>query len=173
MHVRPREERALTLAIRSVLGGDHTTLCFTAGHGELSSRRAAATARACSWPRRALRDLLDKSNYDLKSVETAAPDAHERLRGCSVVVIAGPQAPFATDEAARLRTWLLEGGSLFATVGPIEGSTDTGMVGAGLDAVLAPFGIALDDDLVHDLDPAARSPTCTAKASSSRRTPIP
>lgn len=29
---------------------------------------------------------------------------------------------------------------------------------AGLDAVLAPFGVALDDDLVHDLEPSASIP---------------
>jgi hypothetical protein len=158
VHVRPREERALTQAIRSVLGGVHTTLCFTVGHGELSLDPDRSDREGLQLASAGLRDLLDKSNYDLRSVDTSGPDTHERLRGCSVVVIAGLQAAFSADEAARLRTWLLEGGSLFAAVGPIEGSTDNGMVGAGLDAALAPFGMALDDDLVHDLDPAAAIP---------------
>jgi hypothetical protein len=57
-----------------------------------------------------------------------------------------------------MRTWLLGGGSLFATVGPIESATPTGTTGAGLDSALAPFGIALDDDLVHDLDAAVSIP---------------
>jgi hypothetical protein len=158
VHVRPREERALTQAIRSVLGGDRVTLCFTVGHGELSLDPDRSDRESLQLAAAGLRDLLDKSNYDLRSVETSAPAAHEALRGCSVVVIAGQQAAFSPEEAGRLRTWLLEGGSLFATVGPIEGSTETGMVGAGLDPALAPFGIALDDDLVHDLDPAASIP---------------
>jgi hypothetical protein len=161
-HVRPREERALTRAIRSVLGGDRATLCFTVGHGELSLDPDRSSDDHLQLAGAGLRDLLDKSNYDLKSVETSAPDAHEPFRGCSVVVIAGQLAPFSADEADRLRTWLLEGGSLLATVGPIESSadssTDTGMVGAGLDRALAPFGIALDDDLVHDPDPAVSIP---------------
>ncbi len=33
---RPREERALTQAIRAVIGGERARLCFTVGHGELS-----------------------------------------------------------------------------------------------------------------------------------------
>ena len=36
VHVKPREERALTRAIRSVLGGEKAKLCFTVGHGELA-----------------------------------------------------------------------------------------------------------------------------------------
>ena len=158
VHVRPREERALTQAIRSVIGGERATLCFTVGHGELSLDPDRSDREGLQLSSAGLRDLLDKSNYDLRSVDTSAPDAHEPFRGCSVVVIAGLQAALSADEASRLRAWLLSGGSLFATVGPIESSTDTGMTGAGLDDALAPFGIALDDDLVHDVDPASSIP---------------
>ena len=48
--------------------------------------------------------------------------------------------------------------SLFAAVGPVPGPTDTGMTSAGLDDALAPFGIALDDQLVHDLEPSVSIP---------------
>ncbi len=157
VHVRPREERALTQAIRSVLGSDRATLCFTVGHGELSLDPDRSDREGLQLAAAGLRDLLDKSNYELKSVETSGP-AHDPFVGCSVVVVAGQQAPFSPDEANRLRTWLLDGGSLFASVGPIESATPTGTIGAGLDPALAPFGIALDDDLVHDLDPAASVP---------------
>ncbi len=154
VHVKPREERALTQAIRSVLGGEKAKLCFTVGHGELDLDAGHDEREALD----AVRDLFEKSNYDLASVDAAAPSAHEPFEGCTVVVIAGMQAPFAPTEANRLRTWLLEGGALLAAVGPIEGKTATGMTDAGLDEVLAPFGIALDDQLVHDLDPNASIP---------------
>jgi hypothetical protein len=153
-HVKPREERALTQAIRNVRGGDKAQLCFTVGHGEVSLE-SANDERQSLGP---VRTLLEKDNYELRSVDAAAPDAHEPFRGCSVVVIAGPHAPFAPDEANRLRTWLLQGGSLFAAIGPIEGTSDTGLVAPGLDDVLSPFGIALDDDLVHDLDASVSIP---------------
>jgi hypothetical protein len=154
VRVKPREERALTQAIRGVLGGERARLCFTAGHGELSLE---PTKGEREWLGE-VRNLLEKSNYELVTVDTTPPDAHEPFKGCGAVVIAGPRVPFGADETNRLRSWLLEGGSLLAAVGPVEADTPTGMTGAGLDEALAPFGIALDDDLVHDADPAAAIP---------------
>jgi hypothetical protein len=163
VHVRPREERALTQAIRSVLGGQRSTLCFTVGHGELSLDPDRSDREGLQLASAGLRDLLDKSNYDLRSVDMVGPDAHEPFKGCSVVVIAGLQAPFSTDEASHLRSWLLQGGNLLATIGPIESQTESGMAGAGLDDALSPFGIALDDDLVHEADPANSIPDTHAE----------
>jgi hypothetical protein len=154
VRVKPREERALTQAIRGVLGGEKARLCFTVGHGELALEPGRDEREALG----AVRDLLEKNNYELASVDTTAPDAHEPFAGCSVVVIAGLRSPFAPAESNRLRTWLLEGGNLLAAVGPVEGKTETGMSPAGLDDPLAPFGIALDDLLVHDLDPSVSIP---------------
>ncbi|HXN34430.1 MAG TPA: GldG family protein, partial [Polyangiaceae bacterium] len=150
VHVRPREERALTQAIRSVLGGDKARLCFTTGHGELSLEPGKDEREWLG----SLRDLLEKGNYELASADVTAPGAHEPFADCTTVVIAGARSPFAPAEANRLRTWLLGGGSLLAALGPIESGTETGMAPSGLDEVLAPFGIALDDDLVHDGDPS-------------------
>jgi hypothetical protein len=151
---RPREERALTQAIRSVVGGERARLCFTVGHGELSIERGKDERDSLG----ALRDLLEKNNYDLASVDAAAPGASEPFAGCAGVVLAGPSAPFSSTEATRLRAWLLTGGSLLAAVGPMDGDTPTGMVPAGLDEVLGPFGIGLDDVLVHDVDPSRAVP---------------
>jgi hypothetical protein len=159
-HVRPGEERALTQAIRHVLGGDRAKLCFTEGHGELSIDPGRDDRESLG----VLRDLLDKSNYDLASVDTTGPGAHEPYEGCSVVVLAGPSAPFAPDEANRLRAWLMQGGSMLAVVGPIGASSDTGLQPAGLDDALAPFGIALDDDLVHDTDSSVSIPDTNGEA---------
>jgi len=150
VHVRPREERALTQAIRNVLGGEKAKLCFTVGHGELSVEADRDEREGLG----GVRDLLEKDNYELASIDLGAPlvgDARP-LAGCTVAVVAGPQAPFAPAEAARLRTWLMEGGNLLAVIGPLDASTPTGLTPAGLDDVLAPFGIALDDVVVHDLD---------------------
>lgn len=149
VHVRPREERALTQAIRSVLGGSKARLCFTTGHGELSLEPGKDEREWLG----GLRDLLEKGNYELASVDLSSLGAREPFADCTVAVIAGARSPFAPAEANRLRTWLLEGGSLLAALGPIEAGTDTGMAPAGLDDVLSPFGIAFDDDLVHEIDP--------------------
>jgi hypothetical protein len=154
VHVKPREERELTQAIRAVLGGEKAKLCFTVGHGELTLDPGKDEREWLG----ALRDLLEKNNYELTSADTTAPDAHEPFTGCDAVVVAGPRSPFAVDEANRLRSWLLQGGSLFAALGPMDAKTPTGVTPAGLDEVLGPFGIALDDDLIHDLDPGVAIP---------------
>jgi len=151
---RPREERALTQAIRSVVGGEKAKLCFTVGHGELALEPGRDEKEGLG----AVRTLLEKDNYELASVDVAAPNAYEPFAGCAVAIIAGMRAPFAPAEANRLRTWLLAGGSLLAAVGPVEASTDTGLISAGLDDALTPFGIALDDQLVHDLEPNVAIP---------------
>ncbi|MBV9945555.1 MAG: Gldg family protein [Myxococcales bacterium] len=155
VHVRPREERALTQAIRSVLGGEKAKLCFTSGHGELALDAGRDERELLG----SVRDLLENSNYTLATVDLAAPGrGGEPLAGCTVAVVAGAHAPFAPAEANRLLAWLLDGGSLFLAIGPVEAATTTGMEPAGLEAVLSPFGIALDDDLVHEVDPTASIP---------------
>jgi gliding motility-associatede transport system auxiliary component len=154
VHVRPREERALTQAIRNVLAGEKATICFTTGHGELS---LDAGRDEREWLG-GLRDLLEKGNYETASVDVADPSAQSPLANCSVAVIAGAREPFAPAESNRLRAWVMAGGSLLAAMGPIESPAGTGMSSSGLDDVLAPFGIALDDDLVHDLEPSVAIP---------------
>jgi hypothetical protein len=154
VHVKPREERALTQAIRSVLGGEKARLCFTVGHGELSLEGEHDEREGMG----ALRDLLEKNNYQLSSVDLTVPGAdHEPFAGCTVAVIAGMRAPFAPEESNRLRTWLMQGGTLLAAVGPLDPGA-AGALPAGLDDALAPFGIALEDDLVHDLEPSVSIP---------------
>ena len=135
--VRPREERALTGAIRNVLGGTKTKVCFTVGHGELSPADAGERGAG------ALKEVLDKDNYAVALVDLAAPNVPKPLDDCTLAVVAGLRAPFAKEEAERLRTWLLEGGNLLLAASPTAGPV-------GLERVLGPFGIALDDDVVTE-----------------------
>ena len=157
LHVRPREERALTRAIRSVLGGEKASekprLCFTIGHGELSLDARSDERDSLG----GVRDLLEKDNYALVSVDAAVPDAHEPFAGCAVAVLAGPRAPFTPAEADRLRAYLLQGGNLLAVVGPAD-AVDGTEPPAGLDPAIGPFGIGLDDVVVHDVDPEVSIP---------------
>jgi hypothetical protein len=154
VHVKPHEERALTQGLRNVLGGERAKLCFTVGHGELSLEPERADGEWLG----TVRDLLQKNNYELASVDVGAPDAHEPFAGCHVVVVAGPHAPFAPAEESRLRAWALEGGSVLLALGPVDGNTDTGMSPSGLEGVLEPFGIAANEELVHDTDAAVAIP---------------
>jgi ABC-type transport system involved in cytochrome c biogenesis permease component len=144
--VKPREEQALTGAIRNVLGGERTKLCFTSGHGEMSPLDVGEQGAGL------LKDVLEKDNYDVVAIDPGAPNAPEPFKGCAVVVVAGMRGAFTKDEAERLRTYLLAGGNLLLAASPIPGESTTGLVGAGLERALAPFGIALDDDLVVEQD---------------------
>jgi hypothetical protein len=143
---KPKEEQAITGAIRNVLGAEKARLCFTAGHGELSLADGSDKGLGL------VKDILEKDNFAPVTVDTTEPNAHEPFKGCGVVVIAGALGAFTEDEDARLRTYLLEGGSLLAALSPINAESATGMAPAGIEAALSPFGIALDDDLVFETD---------------------
>jgi hypothetical protein len=153
--VKPREERALTGAIRNVMGGTKTKVCFITGHGEMSPADPAERGASV------IKEVLDKDNYVVATVSLAATGASagaSPLEGCGVAIIAGLLEPFEKSEAERLRTWLLEDGNLFIAASPILGGADparpAGIVApllpSGLERVLGPFGIALDDDVVTE-----------------------
>ncbi len=149
---KPREEQALTFAIRNVTSGERTRLCFTTGHEEMSTRDGGPQGASV------LTGLLEKDNYEVVDVDPKDPATKEPFKGCAVVVVAGPRSPFTPDEEARLRTYLMTGGNLLAAVSPLGAPTDTGLVPAGLDAALAPFAIALDEDVVIERDGARTVP---------------
>jgi len=144
--VKPKEEQALTAAIRNVIGGDRAKLCFTVGHGEMSPLDPGDRGAA------QLKDVLEKDNYEVTVVDPGAPNAAEPFKGCTVAVVAGLRGGFTKDESERLRTYLLGGGNLLLAASPVPGDTPTGLVPAGLERVLLPFGIALDDDVVLERD---------------------
>ena len=149
---KPREEQAITGAIRNVLGGDKPKLCFTSGHGELSLTDGSAEGLGV------LNDILVKDNYETATVDTTEPNANEPFKGCGVVVIAGARGPFGKDEEGRLRTYLMEGGNLLACLSPINAAAETGMVAPGIEDAIAPFGIGLDEDMIFELDPREAIP---------------
>ena len=106
-----------------------------------------------------MQEILLKDNYEPETVDTTDPNAHEPFKGCAVVIIAGPRGDFSKEEEARLKTYLLEGGSLLAAISPINASNEAGMVPPGIAEAIAPFGIGMDDDLVFEPDPALSLPS--------------
>jgi hypothetical protein len=143
---KPREEQAITSAIRNVIGGEKPKLCFTSGHGEAPLKQGGDDGLLY------LDDVLEKDNYTTTVVDTTAQDAHDPFAGCAVVIIASPRAAFSKDEAARLKSYLLLGGNAFIAASPINADSTSGMASLGLEEALAPFGIAADDDLVIETD---------------------
>jgi hypothetical protein len=144
--VKPREERALTGAIRNVLDREKAKICFTTGHGEMAISDASDRGVGV------LKDVLEKDNYEVVAVDSSAPNAEGAFEPCAVVAIAGMRGAFTKEETERLRTYLLEGGNLLLAASPVNGDTPSGFVPPNLERALAPFGIALDEDLVVEED---------------------
>ncbi|OKH45355.1 GldG family protein [Phormidium tenue] len=126
-------ERTLTNALDQVVSARPLTVYFTQGHQEFTIDGSdtgflqAATA------------LEDKSAVvqplDLSQTSTVPEDA-------SVVVVAGPAAEFFEPEVNALQTYLNGGGSLMLLIDP--------RTSPGLDTLLDPWGITLDDRIVLD-----------------------
>jgi len=151
---KPREEQAITGAIRRVIAGDKTKLCFMSGHGERAIEDGSEDGLG------ALRDILDKDNYETVSVDTTPQNAYEPFKGCDVLLVAAPRPQAArglgalTDaEQNRVRTYLLSGGNLLLAIG-----AEAREAAPGWSKILEPFGIGLDDLLVIEGDPTLAFP---------------
>jgi hypothetical protein len=145
---KPREEEALTQAIRNVLGGMKSIICFTMGHGEMSLDDG--TDRGLGQ----LKVVLEKDNFVTRTIDTTAPDARDPFKGCDVTAVIGPRGPFKKEESEMLRTYALSGGNILVASSPITADTKSGMQGAGLEPLLDPFGIKLADALAVERDPS-------------------
>jgi ABC-type uncharacterized transport system involved in gliding motility auxiliary subunit len=135
-NVSPSErlsERTLTNALDQLVSDRALTVYFTQGHQEFAIDGSdtgflqAATA------------LQDKSAVvqplDLSKTKDVPQDA-------SVVVVAGPAAEFFEAEVKALETYLNGGGSLMLLIAP--------RTSPGLDELLDPWGVTLDDRIVLD-----------------------
>jgi ABC-type uncharacterized transport system len=139
---KPKEEQALTGAIRNVLSGEKARLCFTQQNDEMALGDPGPQGVGV------LKDLLEKDNYAIVGVDPNDGTVLEPFKDCAVVVIAGPRTPFSKDAAERIKAYAVSGGNLLAGISPMGAPTDTGLEKPGLDAPLAMFGIVLDEDVV-------------------------
>lgn len=150
---RPKEEQAITGALRNVLGGDKAVVCFTAGHGERSILDGSDEGLGL------LKDVLEKDNYEVRSVDTSAQDATDPFKGCTVVAVipgsvrTGAMSAFSDAETERLRTWAMEGGNVLVALGP-----ESDAPAASLGRVIEPFGVRLEAKWILEADPKLALP---------------
>ncbi len=130
-------EAALTSALIRVSRESPKTLYFVEGHGEhpLEDKERGGYA--------ALSESFTAQGFAVKSLillaEKKVPE------DAAVVMIGGPQRPFAEEEQVALSAYLANGGRLFVLIDPL--------VQTGLSPFLEKWGVRIENDLV--LDPSS------------------
>lgn len=86
------------------------------------------------------RHALETLNYRVDKVSLV--QGGDGLRGCALLVVAGPKLPLLPAEVATIRAYLAGGGHAFFMLDPF--------VRTELEPVLAEYGIVAGDDIVID-----------------------
>jgi ABC-type uncharacterized transport system involved in gliding motility auxiliary subunit len=133
-------EVRLTNAIIQATRGERKTIALLTGHGEhdptVEGDQGYATFRA----------RLESEGFAVEvlnlGAQTAVP-AH-----ISVLVLAGAERELLPNEAAAIATWLAGGGALFLLADPPPSAAHA--------ALVAPYGIAIENNLVVDASGVGR-----------------
>lgn len=96
-------EEGITQAIMKVSRTKTPTVCFTKGHGELDIDGSDEETRSLS----AAKGGMENEGYSPKGIESVTEDS---LKGCEIVVVAGPTQKFTNSEAVQLDQFLEKGG---------------------------------------------------------------
>jgi hypothetical protein len=153
MRVRPSIEYALTSAIRLVRQSEQKTICFTAGHGEPPLDAGGAEGMA------ELRERLSKNNYAVTTVFEARADSPPNpLADCDVLVLAGPRTKLPPEHLAAMKSFIENGGNALLSTWAVPTDRQTGWVDLGVQDLLKLAGVALEEDLIFEQDPAQRPP---------------
>jgi ABC-type uncharacterized transport system len=152
--IRPREEKAVTAAVRNLLGGPKATLCFTTGHGEADLHDLGREGISF------LVDILEKDNYVVRAVDPTVGQSQTPFENCAVVIVGGLASPYGAREAERLKTYALSGGNVLIAVGPILApkanapGSEMVLSGPGIESTLAAFGIEYVPATILEANPA-------------------
>jgi ABC-type uncharacterized transport system involved in gliding motility auxiliary subunit len=131
---REVSESSLTSALIRISRDAQKTLYFVEGHGEhpLSDKERGGYSY--------LNESFTGQGFSVKPLlllsEKKVPD------DAAVVILGGPQRPFAEEERVALDAYLSRGGQLFVLVDPL--------VETGLAPLLAKWGVQMDNDLIVD-----------------------
>jgi ABC-2 type transport system permease protein len=137
-------EQAIAGALAALAAPRPLTACATRGHGEL-----ALTAQPSGHDWAAIADRLRGDGMTLDDVDLAGGVPAR----CAVVLVAGPTAPLAADDALTLQAFVRRGGGLIVAGGdPVDG----GLPDTGLGGVLAADGLGLPPAIVIDPTLAVR-----------------
>jgi hypothetical protein len=149
---RPRLEQAFTEGIRNVLARARPTVCFTVGHQEARVDDLGPTGLA------ELRYRLERNNYDVDTVDLAAPRPTRRLDECRVVAVVGPAVPLSANATRSLGQYVDGGGNLLVAASAMI-DDEYRPIASGLQPLAARAGIELGNDTVVERAVDARLPS--------------
>ena len=138
-------EEGLTGAFLKVLKGERT-VCFVKGNGERSLDQTASGGLSF------YKKLLERDNYSVQAItlldKTTVPQS------CSVVVVAGPQNDYTSNEVTALKNYVEGGGkAMFLLDPPLNFGREHTADNNGLTDLLAHWGVTVDKDLVLEQNP--------------------
>jgi ABC-type uncharacterized transport system involved in gliding motility auxiliary subunit len=137
--VKAPTEEALTNGLVELAGVARRKVYFLGGHGEPSPEDASGAGYATA------AEGLREDGFDVATLSLL--EQREVPADASVVLVAGPRTPLLAPEVKALEGWLAKGGKLGIYLEPAAD--------AGLDALLAAWGIEAGNDLVVDPSPVS------------------
>ncbi len=149
---KPKLEQALTEGIRNVLERESARICFSVGHQEISIDDGGPSGLA------ELRYRVQKSNFEVETIDLAAPKLERGLKECQVVVVAGPEVRFSDEAVKRLQQYIKGGGNLFLLANPVL-DEENRITPTGLEPLARSAGIELSADFVVERDEKSRLPS--------------
>jgi len=133
-------EKELTNAILKVTREGNKVIYFVEGHGE--NRTDDSGKEGYSY----VKQGLEEANYDVKTVLLAQEG--KVPEDCAILVVAGAQRAFLSNEIELIRTYIEQGGDAFFLFDP---EVDT-----GLEELLKVWGIEVGRDVVVDVSGIGR-----------------
>lgn len=139
-------EQGITQAILKVNRTNTPIVCFTSGHGEMSTEDAEDSPRSLS----ILKASLTNEGYETKSLAIVADQISPE---CAMVVIVSPTQQFSPSEVAVFDQYLENGGKLIAMLDPLLPSEKIekqkfAIRTSGFEALFKKWGIVLGDNLI-------------------------
>ena len=140
-----RGEEALLTAFLQVSDPTETTVCHTQGHGEPPFDGLEPFGGYAH-----LGDLLRRANLRVRAADL---DAADGLRGCDVLLVAGPSGVLPPPHLRAVERFAEGGGDLLLLTGAVVRPGATGLAEHGLEPLVARYGIVYGDRVTLDPHP--------------------
>jgi ABC-type uncharacterized transport system involved in gliding motility auxiliary subunit len=139
-------EDGITGAFIRDIKGNTRTVCFVTGSGEHQLDDTSRDGLS------QLKDVLARDSYQTQSADLVTEASVPA--SCTALVVAGPTHDYEQPEVNAIRSFVSNGGrALFLLDPPLKMGPSSIAENSALTAVLAAWGVAVDKDIVLDLNP--------------------